>query len=387
MIILNLTEYEAKQVFFNYGIPIPKGTLISESKQTKDNMNSLKPPYMVKAQVPAGGRGKAGGIISVSSVHEAEQAAAKLLGTQIKNLLVKQVLIEEKLPVKKELYLGITVDRFNRCYVALASAVGGVEIEEVAEKTPEAIFRDRVDSQLGMPSFQALAIAKQLGYSGSQLLELVTVIQKLFRACVESDAETTEINPLVETVAGGFVAADARMVIDDNALFRHPEYEAKQVQSLSPDDTLALKHSLAYVKLDGDIGVVGNGAGLVMATLDLLIFFGGKPANFLDVGGGASTEAITAALVIVLGDSATKAVLVNVLGGITRCDDVARGIVEAIKETNSKKPVVVRLVGTNQLEGQKILIDTGISVLGSMEEAAKLAVAYAAEGSGNGDFG
>ena len=380
MIILNLTEYEAKQVFFNYGIPIPKGTLISESKQTKDSMNSLKPPYMVKAQVPAGGRGKAGGIISVSSVHEAEQAAAKLLGTQIKNLLVKQVLIEEKLPVKKELYLGITVDRFNRCYVALASAVGGVEIEEVAEKTPEAIFRDRVDSQLGMPSFQALAIAKQLGYSGSQLLELVTVIQKLFRACVESDAETAEINPLVETVAGGFVAADARMVIDDNALFRHPEYEAKQVQSLSPDDTLALKHSLAYVKLDGDIGVVGNGAGLVMATLDLLIFFGGKPANFLDVGGGASTEAITAALVIVLGDSATKAVLVNVLGGITRCDDVARGIVEAIKETNSNKLVVVRLVGTNQLEGQKILIDSGISVLGSMEEAAKLAVAYAAEG-------
>ena len=380
MIILNLIEYEAKQVFFNYGIPIPKGTLISESKQTKDAANSLKLPYMVKAQVPAGGRGKAGGVISVSSVHEAEQAAAKLLGTQIKNFLVKQVLIEEKLPVKKELYLGITVDRFNRCYVVLASEVGGVEIEEVAEKTPKAIFRNRVDSQLGMPSFQAIAIAKQLGYSGSQLLELVTVIQKLFRVCVESDAETAEINPLVETEAGGFVAADARMVIDDNALFRHPEYEAKQVQSFSPDDALALKHNLAYVKLDGDIGVVGNGAGLVMATLDLLTFFGGKPANFLDVGGGASTEAITAALVIVLADPATKAVLVNVLGGITRCDEVARGIVEAIKETNSRKPVVVRLVGTNQREGQKILVDTGIFVLGSMEEAARQAVAYAAEG-------
>ncbi|HUJ84519.1 MAG TPA: ADP-forming succinate--CoA ligase subunit beta [Candidatus Acidoferrales bacterium] len=377
---MNLIEYEAKQVFFNYGIPIPKGMLISEPKQTKDAANSLKLPYMVKAQVPAGGRGKAGGVMSVSSVYEAEQAAAKLLGTQIKNFLVKQVLIEEKLPVKKELYLGITVDRFNRCYVVLASAVGGVEIEEVAEKTPKAIFRNKVDSQLGMPSFQAIAIAKQLGYSGSQLLELVTVIQKLFRTCVESDAETAEINPLVETEAGSFMAADARMVIDDNALFRHPEYEAKQIQSLSPDDTLALKHNLAYVKLDGDIGVVGNGAGLVMATLDLLTFFGGKPANFLDVGGGASTEAITAALVIVLSDSATKAVLVNVLGGITRCDEVAKGIVEAIKETNSRKPVVVRLVGTNQREGQKILIDTGIFVLGSMEEAARQAVAYAAEG-------
>ena len=222
MIILNLIEYEAKQVFANYGIPIPKGTLIAESKQTKVTLSSLKPPYMVKAQVPAGGRGKAGGIIPASSRNEAEVAVAKLLGAQIKNLPVKQVLIEEKLPLEKELYLGISVDRFNRCYVALASAVGGVEIEEVAEKTPRAIFRDKVDSQLGMPSFKAIAIAKQLGYSGSQLLELATVIQKLYRACVESDAETAEINPLGETEAGGFVAVDARMVIDDNALFRHP---------------------------------------------------------------------------------------------------------------------------------------------------------------------
>ena len=387
MIALNLIENEAKQVFFKYGIPIPKGTLIADPMQTADATKNMKPPYMVKAQIPAGGRGKAGGIIPATSTHEAEEAAKKLFGTQIKNLPVKQVLIEEKLSVKKELYLGVTVDRFNRCYVALASAVGGVEIEEVAEKTPDAIFRTKVDSQLGMRSFHALTIAKHLGYGGSQLLELSAIIQKLYRACVESDAELAEINPLVETEVGNFVAADARMVIDDNALFRHPEFAAESAQTLSAQEVLAQKNSLAYVKLDGDIGVVGNGAGLVMATLDLLTFFGGKPANFLDVGGGANMEAIKAALEIVLTDPQTKAVLVNVLGGITRCDDVARGIVEAVKEVGAGKPLAVRLVGTNQREGQKILADAGINVLDSMEEAAKQAVKLAVEGNGNGNFG
>jgi len=223
-------------------------------------------------------------------------------------------------------------------------------------------------------------VAKQLGYGGSQLFELSVIIQKLYRACVESDAETAEINPLVETEAGDFVAADARMVIDDNALFRHPEYEAEEAQQLSSAEALALKNSLAYVKLDGNIGVVGNGAGLVMATLDLLTFFGGKPANFLDVGGGANIDAIKTALEIVLTDPDTKAVLVNVLGGITRCDEVAKGIVEAVKDVKTEKALAVRLVGTNQREGQKILADAGISVLDSMEEAAKQAVAFASGG-------
>lgn len=382
MIILNLIEYEAKQVFFKYGIPIPKGALIADSKQTAEAVNNLKLPYMVKAQVPVGGRGKSGGIIPAASGHEAEEAADKLLGTQIKNLPVKQVLIEEKLSIKKELYLGITADRFNRRYVALASKMGGVEIEEVSQKTPKAIIKTMVDSQLGMPSFHCIVIAKQLGYNGSQLLELSGIIQKLYKAFIESDAETAEINPLVETEEGSFVAADARMVIDDNALFRHPEYEEEEARMLSPSEALALKNNLAYVKLDGDIGVVGNGAGLVMATLDLLISFGGKPANFLDVGGGANLEAIREALEIVLTDPDTKAVLVNVLGGITRCDDVATGIVEAIKNTKAKKPLAVRLVGTNQREGQKILAEVGVSVLGSMEDAAMQAVAFAAEGKG-----
>jgi succinyl-CoA synthetase beta subunit len=381
VIILNLIENEVKQEFFKYGIPIPKGTIVTDSKQTVHAVSNLKPPYMVKAQVPVGGRGKAGGIIPAMSVHEAEEAATKLIGAQIKNLPVKQVLIEEKLSIKKELYLGITVDRFNRCYVALASAMGGVEIEEVAEKTPKTIIRTIVDSQLGIRSFHALSIAKQLGCSGSQLVELSTIIQKLYQAFVENDAEMVEINPLAETKTGSFVAADARMVIDDNALFRHPEYEAEEAQTLSSEETLALKNNLAYVKLDGDIGVVGNGAGLVMATLDLLNFFGGKPADFLDLGGGATIEAVKAALEIVLADSSTKAILVNVLGGITHCDEVARGIVEAAKEAKDakvKKPLVVRLAGTNQEQGQRILADAGIRVLGSMEAAAKQAVEFAA---------
>ncbi len=374
---MNLFEYEAKQEFSKHNISIPKGALIAKVTQTAQATANLKPPYMVKAQVLAGGRGKAGGILSAASEKEAEEAAVKLLGAQIRGLLVKQVLIEEKLPIRKELYMGIAIDRFNRSYVALVSATGGIEIEEVANKTPKAIIRTLIDSQSGMRSFDSLAIAKQLGYSGNQLVKLSTIIQKLYQVCIDNDAEMVEINPLAETETGDFVALDARMVIDDNALFRHPEYEAKETEALSPQEALALKNNLAYVKLQGDIGVVGNGAGLVMATLDLLNIFGGKPANFLDLGGGATIEAITAALQIVFAEPDTKVILVNVLGGITHCDDVARGIVEAANEAKVKKPLVVRLVGTNQREGQKILADAGISVLDSMEEAAKQAVEIA----------
>ncbi len=370
---MDLSEYEAKQEFSKHNISVPNGALIAKSTQTAEVLANLKSPYMVKAQVLVGGRGKAGGIISATSEKEAEEAAVKLLGARIRGLPVKQVLIEEKLSIRKELYLGITIDRFNRSYVALASATGGVEIEEIASKTPQAIIRTFIDAQSGVRSFDSVAIAKQLGYSGNQLVKLSTIIQKLYQICIDNDAELVEINPLAETETGEFVALDARMVIDDNALFRHPEYASKETEALSPQEALALKNNLAYVKLDGDIGVVGNGAGLVMATLDLLNFFGGKPANFLDLGGGATLEAIAAALQIVFAEPDTKVILVNVLGGITHCDDVARGIVEAANEAKVKKPLVVRLVGTNQQEGQKILANAGISVLDSMEEAAKQA--------------
>jgi succinyl-CoA synthetase beta subunit len=373
---LDLFEFEAKKEFAKHCIPIPNGKLVTSYSQITKAIADLKPPYMVKAQVLSGGRGKAGGIIPSESVKEAEDVVSKLLGAQILGLRVKQVLVEEKISSNREMYVGITIDRFNRCYVVLASKTGGVDIEEVADKTPQAIFRTQIDSTLGISSFDSAVIAKQLGYSGNLQTELSAIIQKLYRILNDNDAELVEINPLAETQTG-FVALDARMVIDDNAMFRHPEYVQREAQELSPQEVCALQHNLAYVKLDGDIGVIGNGAGLVMATIDLLNLFGGKPADFLDLGGGAAIEAITAALQIIFSNPNIAVVLINVLGGITHCDDVARGIVEAVNLAEDKKPLVVRLVGTNQKEGRRILEESGISVLDSMEEAARKAVEIA----------
>jgi succinyl-CoA synthetase beta subunit len=258
--------------------------------------------------------------------------------------------------------------------------MGGVDIDELAKKSPESIIRTAVDPQLGIRSFHALSIAKSLGYVGSQLTELSLIIERFFRAFIENDAELAEINPLVETDLGKFMAVDARVAIDDNAIFRHPEYQQQEVQKRSSQEALAEKYKLAYVKLDGDIGVVGNGAGLVMATIDLLYFFGGKPADFLDIGGGASKQTIKAAVQILLDSPEVKSVLVNVLGGITRCDEVAYGILEATKDAKTKKPLIVRLVGTNEKEGQKILRAGGVYAMDSMEEAAKRAVKLAEGG-------
>ncbi len=375
---MDLYEYEAKQEFRKHDIPIPKGILITDASQTAQAAMQLNPPYIVKAQVLAGGRGKAGGILPAQSAQQAQQVAARLFAAQIKGFPVKRVLVEEKLAVTREIYVSIAIDRFNRCYVMLASQAGGVNIEETAAKTPKAILSKQVDWLVGFGKNDAAEIVKKLGYSGKQQAELAEIIQKLYSLCVDNDAELVEINPLAETPAG-FVALDARMVIDDNALFRHPEYAERKAQQLSKKEAFAAEQHLAYVELDGDIGVVGNGAGLVMATLDLLNLSGGKPADFLDLGGGATVEAITAALQIVSAAPKVLVVLVNVLGGITHCDDVARGIVSAIRLAESKKPLVVRLVGTNQREGKRILKDAGFSVLDSMEQAAEKAVKLAEE--------
>ena len=377
MIILDLNEFQGKQVWLKYGIPVPKGVLISKAEQTVSALRDLKSPYMVKAQIRAGGRGKAGGIKAAYSTSEAQKAVSELLGAKVKDLTVNDVLIEEKVSVKKELYLGLVVDRFNRSYFLLSSRMGGVDIDELAMKSPEDIIRTVVDPQLGIRSFHAVSIAKSLGYNGSQLTELSLIIERFFRAFIENDAELAEINPLVETDNGEFVAVDARVLIDDNAIFRHPEYQQQTAEKRSPQQALAEKYNLAYVKLDGDIGVVGNGAGLVMATIDLLHFLGGKPADFLDIGGGANTQTIRAALQIVLDDPEVKVVLVNVLGGITKGDEVAYGILEAIKDAKIRKPLVVRLVGTNEKEGQKILRAGGVNVMTSLEGAAKRAVELA----------
>ncbi len=378
MIILDLNEFQGKQVWKKYGIPIPKGLLISSAEQTISALSDLKSPYMVKAQIRAGGRGKAGGIKVAYSTIEAQKAVNELLGAKVKNLAINDVLIEEKVSVKKELYIGLVVDRFNRSYVLLSSRMGGMDIDELATENPAAILRTIVNPQLGIRSFHALSIAKSLGYSGSQLTELSLIIERFYRAFIENDAELAEINPLVETDIGKFVAVDARLLIDDNAIFRHPEYQQQTTEKRSLQQVLAEKYNFAYVKLDGNIGVVGNGAGLVMATIDLLHYFGGKPADFLDIGGGANAQTIRTALQIVLDDPQVKSVLVNVLGGITQGDEVAYGILEAIKDPKIVKPLVVRLVGTNEKEGQKILRDAGVNVMVSLEEAAKKAVELAA---------
>jgi succinyl-CoA synthetase beta subunit len=380
---MKLFEYEAKNILAKYGIPTPKGELITAANQIHEVAGKLKPPFVIKAQVLVAGRGKAGGILFVDSITDAERATSQLLSMQIKGIPVRSVWVEEKINVKKELYFGVTTDRFNQSYFAIASAIGGMDIEEVASKSPEKIIKLTINPMHGFHSFHARQIARKIGYTSSQLSELGRIFEDLYRIGMDYDAELIEMNPIVETVEGKFVAADARIIIDDNALFRHPEYKMRLLESeseLTPQEIEAVKNDLAYVKLDGDIGVIGNGAGLVMATLDTIQYYKGKPANFLDVGGGAPAEKIATALKIVLSDPKVKALFINILGGITRCDEVAHGILEAKAKVGVTKPMVIRLVGTNEEEGKRILTEAGIHVFESMEEAAQNVVEISKHG-------
>jgi succinyl-CoA synthetase beta subunit len=373
---VKLFEYEAKTALAKYGIQTPMGGLATNINQVHEIVTKLKPPFAIKAQVLVAGRGKAGGILFADSVPDAEKATEKLLNTQIKGIPVKSVWIEEKIQIKKELYLGVTIDRANRSHVAIASAVGGMEIE-VATEAPEKVTKFLINPQHGFHSFHGRQIARKIGYSGSQLSTMGKIFESLYRAGMDYDAELVEMNPIVETFDGKFVAADARIIIDDNALFRHPQYQKRLLEGgseLTPQELAAMRNDLAYVKLGGNIGVVGNGAGLVMATLDTIQYYGGNPANFLDVGGGATSEKMAAALNIVLSDPNVIALFINILGGITRCDEVARGILKAKEKTGVTKPVVIRLVGTNEEEGKRILTEAGIHVLESMEKAAQKVV-------------
>jgi len=372
---MKLLEYEAKRILAKYGVPTPKGELATNITQAREIALKLNPPLAVKAQVPVAGRGKAGGILFADSTADVEKAVEKLLSMQIRGIPVRSVWIEEKIKAKKELYFGMTVDRFIKSYVAIASSEGGMEIEEVAAETPEKVIRFPINPQWGFRPHHARQIAKRMGYSGNQLSILGNIFHSLYRAGMDYDAELIEMNPLVETPDGNFVAVDTRMIIDDNALFRHPEFKERILEGeLSPQEIEAARNDLAYVKLDGDIGVIGNGAGLVMATLDAIQLYGGKPANFLDVGGGAPSEKIAAALKIVLSDPNVKALFINILGGITRCDEVAKGVLAAKAKLGIEKPLVIRLVGTNEEEGKRILTEAGIHVLESMEEAAQRVV-------------
>jgi succinyl-CoA synthetase beta subunit len=337
---------------------------------------------MIKAQVLVAGRGKAGGIKPASNGEEASEVARSILSMSIKGEKVAKVLVEQRLAAKRELYVSIVVDRSSKCFTLLCSSEGGVDIEQVAASSPEKIIRHKIDPLIGLQEYESRFVAKKLGYSGKRINQLSSVIIKLYRAMLDYDAELIESNPLIETENGDLVAADLRILIDDNSLFRHQKF-LDRMKTFEPDMTplevKAREKDLAYVELDGEVGIIGNGAGLVMATLDMILDYKGTPANFCDVGGGASEERIASALEIVLGNPKAKVLLINIMGGITRCDDVARAILDIQKRMGISKPIVIRLVGTNEKEGQKILAAANIPSVNSMEEAAAKAVELASK--------
>jgi succinyl-CoA synthetase beta subunit len=367
---MNIHEYQAKEILSTYDIPVPRGRVCLTADQVERAAKMMGGRCMVKAQIYAGGRGKAGG---VKLVHYPEQAqdlaqglfAKKLVTPQTgpEGLRVRRILVEEAVEIAREFYLSITLDRASSRYILIASAEGGVEIEEVAAKSPEKIHKLSIDPLSGLHSFQARKISLALGLKGSLCEDCVQLILSLYRACLEKDCSLVEINPLVVTKAGWLMAMDAKITFDDNAVFRHREYpdmvDYSQLDSL---EITAGKYDLAYIKLDGSIGCLVNGAGLAMATLDVLNECGGKPANFLDVGGGASREKVTEAFKIILLDPDVQGIFVNIFGGIMRCDVIAQGIIDAASEVDCPLPIVVRMDGSQVDEGKKLLMESGLNV-------------------------
>jgi succinyl-CoA synthetase beta subunit len=382
---MNIHEFQAKQLLARFGVPVPKGQPASTPDEAAAAFRALgQPKAVIKAQIHAGGRGKAGGVKLIGSAEEAREFAARLLGKPLvthqtgpEGRVVRRVYVEEASQVARELYLGLVVDRKAAAVAVIASTEGGMEIEEVAARTPEKIITDPVDPLLGMAPFQARRIAFALGLKDKQVGQFATLLASLYRAFVETDASLIEINPLVVTADGRVICLDAKISLDDNGLFRHPDIrELRDANEEDPAETEAAKYDLSYVHLDGNIGCMVNGAGLAMATMDIVKYYGAEPANFLDVGGGANAQKIAAAFRILLSDARVKAVLINVFGGIMQCDVLARGVVDAAREVKLGIPLVVRMEGTNVKEGKQILAESGIKVIAAndMADAARLAV-------------
>lgn len=369
---MKLLEHEAKSILEKYGLAVPRGFVASTADEARAIAVRLGKPVFIKSQIGVSGRGKAGGILPALNPEETRQAASSLLGKEIKGCRVGSVLVEEKIDLQKQFYASVSIDRQARSFVALASASGGMDIEEIARAFPEKIARSYIDPLTGLTAVQAGDLAHSLDPGPSGIRGLMAIFLSLYQIAVESDAELVEINPLGKTDSGGLLAVDARIILDDNALFRHPEFAGRDLarEEDSPREAEARKQKLAYVDLDGDIGIIGNGAGLVMATIDLVHLLGGRPADFLDIGGGARTDIIRSGVLLVLNKPEVKALLVNILGGITRCDLVAEGIVQGLREAPVKKPIAVRMMGTNEAEGQEILRRSGIGYYEDMEQAA-----------------
>ncbi len=375
---MKLHEYISKELFAKHGVPIPKGQVAATPQEAGKIAKELGGRVVVKAQVLVGGRGKAGGIRLVEGQKEAEKAATAILGMDIKGLPVRKVLIDPGVDIANEIYLGITNDRGARQPVMMASAAGGVDIEEVAATTPEKIIRVHVNPLLGLQDYNIRDLAIGIELDRAQWYAFFDIAKGLWEAYNENDATLAEINPLVVTGAGELLAVDGKMVIDDSALFRHKdllEYRDEDVEA--PAEVEARKAGLTYIKLDGEIGCMVNGAGLAMATMDIIKLFGGEPANFLDIGGGAGADKVAAALRIILSDENVKAVLFNIFGGITRGDEVAKGILEALKQVKTDVPMVIRLEGTNAEEGRALLAEANMATAKTLAEAAEKAVAAA----------
>lgn len=378
---MKLHEYQSKSIFARYGVPIPRGRVAGIATEAKQIAEELGGRVIVKSQVLVGGRGKAGGIRLAKTPQEAEELATHILGMEIKGLKVRKVLIDEAVTIVKEIYLGITNDRAQRCPVMMASSEGGMEIEEVARKTPEKILKVAIDPLLGLRDFQARDLAVSMDLPKEHWKVFINIAQGLWKAYQDNDGTLAEINPLVITADNRLLALDGKMVIDDNALYRHLDLtETRDQDEEAPSEVEARKYGLSFIKLDGEIGCMVNGAGLAMATMDIIKLFGGTPANFLDIGGGASSEKVAAALRIILADRNVKAVLINIFGGITRGDEVARGILTAIQEVKPRVPMIVRLVGTNAEEGRRLLANSNLVTAESLVDAARKAIAISKGG-------
>jgi succinyl-CoA synthetase beta subunit len=385
---MKIHEYQAKAILARYGVPVPKGEVVTEAGQAAAVARKLGGPVsVVKAQIHAGGRGKGGGVKLAKSPEEAQRLAGDMLGMTLvthqtgpEGRIVRRVLIEEGLEIARELYLGMVIDRSTQKIVVMVSSEGGMEIEKVAAETPEKIFKEFVEPGIGLQSFQAQKLAFALNLEGQSVRKAVKMMTALYNAFVASDASLLEINPLIVTRAGDLLALDAKMNFDDNALYRHPDVaELRDLNEEAPLEIEASKYSLNYIKLDGNIGCMVNGAGLAMATMDIIKLAGGEPANFLDVGGGANAEQIRNAFKILMSDKAVEAVLINIFGGILRCDVLAEGVIAAVKELHVGVPVVVRMEGTNVERGKQMLNESGLKfqTADTMSEAAEKVVAAA----------
>ena len=376
---MNLHEYQAKELFARFGLPVLPGQVAASPEEARAIAGSLGGTVVIKAQVQAGGRGKAGGVKLAHSPDEAFERARDILALTIKGLPVRRVLVAQAADIARELYLSIVLDRARKRPLVMLSAAGGVDIEEVARTAPGKIVKVPIPAD-GLRPYQARALFQPLLRDGAQVGQAAAILMKLWRVYQEADATLVEINPLAITPEGKLLALDAKVVLDDNAEFRHREWEMwRDADDETPGQRLAREKGLSYVKLDGDIGCVVNGAGLAMATMDLIKHYGGEPANFLDIGGSSNPDKVTAALRIITGESRVRAILFNIFGGITRCDDVARGIVQSLETSPLPVPLVIRLTGTNEELARKILSEHGLAATTSMDEGVRAVIAKAQE--------